>query len=335
MGVVPVPVRVLGILLISLLLLNPHASYADAAAVRAANDDYNHKQHQNQHGHEQQEGIQSMQSILNIVADQHNNPKHHRNLAAIYGCNEVIATIHPSELIPILTTFVTFIAPQSVNFFIAVFQNIMIYGMQVKTVCAKCISSRSEVTRNYSLTAQSKNAYFETYCGKDSYGYDAQQSGLVMIPLVVDDDDKLVFKDGTLTAFIHNRILQVNQLTAASQMWSTTEEGHIHNDMLKLFLATSIGGTVSFSPDYMGYGLSGTSESRNMLIRNSYVTNFLPLFVKVSADLSEETDCKTALADAAFVQGYSEGGMSVFMFILVTKCNRQQTSLYYTIFTYI
>mmetsp|Transcript_16664 Transcript_16664/g.24947 ORF Transcript_16664/g.24947 Transcript_16664/m.24947 type:complete len:238 (-) Transcript_16664:500-1213(-) len=67
-----------------------------------------------------------------------------------------------------------------------------------------------------------------------------------------------------------------------------------------------VNGFVSISPDYMGYGSS--DSFRNYLIRDTYVTASMPLWLKAAVFLKEETESNTALADAAFYLGYSEGG---------------------------
>jgi len=197
------------------------------------------------------------------------------------------------------------VAPDYATFFTAVFSSLLTYGVRVKTVCASCNEVYIQSRSLYGYTPRS-NAEYDKYCGDDVYGYDNTQSGLVMVPLVEDENGNLVEKQGTLPAFIHSRTTKVNRYDVPSQMWSTTSDGHRSVEMLTCFLATATKGTVSFAPDFMGYGLSDASKS--YLIRNSYVTSFLPLWIKVAGELTEDTDCKTALADAAFIQGYSEGG---------------------------
>ena len=78
------------------------------------------------------------------------------------------------------------------------------------------------------------------------------------------------------------------------------------NDIVFGFLATMANGFVSISPDYMGYGSS--DSFRSYLIRDTYVTASMPLWLKAAAFLKEETESNTALANATFYLGYSEGG---------------------------
>jgi hypothetical protein len=258
------------------------------------------------------------QSIMDEFFSAANTISHpsgdHNGLSAIHGCNKVIGTIHPSESYKTLNTFVMNTRPDLAQTLNGTFFNLLKYGVQVKTVCASCSTIKT--------TSQDlKNVDYERYCGKNVYGYDEQQSGLVMIPLVVDENDesdKLVELHGTLAAFIHTRSTKINTYDVPSQLWTPDDEdGYQSVDIILCFLATAASGKVSFAPDLMGYGLSESLKS--YLVRDSYVTSMLPLWKKVSSDLSAMTDCKTALGDAAFLQGYSEGGKLIMSITFSVK----------------
>jgi hypothetical protein len=178
------------------------------------------------------------------------------------------------------------------------------YGVQVKTICATCSTIETSFK---DLT----NADYKRYCGKDVYGYDSQQSGIVMIPLVEevegDNSVNLVELSGTLSTFIYSRATESNKFVVPSQEWPTTADGHMSAAHFNSLLATSIGGKkVSIAPDFMVCGLS--ESEKGYLIHDSYVTNMLPLWKKVSSDLRRNTNCKTFVGDAAFLEEDSEGG---------------------------
>jgi hypothetical protein len=221
-----------------------------------------------------------------------------------YECNEVIATIHPNQVSEILNASLMKSSPDSM-FLTAIFAPRLKYGVQVKTVCASC-SSVEAISEK-----ESNNAEYKRYCDKDVYGYDIQQSGLVAIPLVVDENDSsgnsLVDFGGALPGFIYSRYTTISRYAVPSLLWPTNGDDHQSIEILFCLLATATGGTVSFAPDFMGYGLSDDS-ARGYIVRNSYSTTMLPLWMKVKHDLSITTNSKTTLADAAFLQGYSEGG---------------------------
>ncbi len=226
-----------------------------------------------------------------------------RKLAATYSCNEEIAVISPSETSDIMTTFITNISPANLLLFQIIVGNQLKYGVQVKTICAKCSDVNiQDLTSSYPNLSQE---HWDKYCGSDVYGYDYDHSGLVMIPLTEDGTGQLVVPDGTLPGYVHSRQTSESRWDIPSQMWAT-DGNHDNYNLLLPFLATATKGTVSFAPDTMGYGHS--EAFMGYTIRNAYLTSFLPLWVTIGNELSEGSNCKTVLGDAAFLTGYSEGG---------------------------
>lgn len=225
-----------------------------------------------------------------------------------YKCDEVIATIHPSNSSAIVDKFVELI-PEFGLVMNLMFSNIIEYGVQVKTVCAACN------TAVIGFDKPLQNPEFRRYCGSEAYGYDKIQSGLVMIPMVVDksgdgSEGDLIPLKGTLPGFIHARSTKINRFDIPSQLYSS----QFSIEVLVSFLATATRGAVSFAPDFMGFGYSESVKS--YLIRDAYVTSTLPLWMKVSVDLSLETSSRSMLADAVAVEGYSEGGTYEILLVL-------------------
>lgn len=242
-----------------------------------------------------------------------------------YPCNTVIDTLYPDETLPILKTFMNNLAPEAKPFFESVFGGILKYGVQIKTVCAGCHSVNVELTSTYGFSKASRKEWDSVceYRGgsfEDDvvYGARSDHSGIVMIPMEEDDEVRdIVPLKGTLPAFIHAHTTKVNSYDAPSQYWSEDEDGHWSTEMFICFLATATKGVVSFAPDYMGYGHS--VATKNYLVKKAYVTSFLPQFVKVGYDLMKDSDCQTRLADAAFVEGYGEGGTFFFVTCMEIK----------------
>ena len=83
------------------------------------------------------------------------------------------------------------------------------------------------------------------------------------------------------------------------------------------FIATMVNGYVGIAPDFMGYGgVEDTDDEgwipRNgYLIRNSYVTATVPVWMKTKLYLQEQSDCASDLADVA--RPGPGGGWSVQM----------------------
>ena len=305
--------------LISLITIGYHISFLEAdknqskvddkkertmQLLRSSNTNSNlHKdfetifsQYEKRNNHNTMRSIEASLSSRSLSTDEH------------YKCDEVIATIHPSNSSAIVDKFVELI-PEFGLLMDLMFSNIIEYGVQVKTVCAACNSVNG-------FDKPLSNPDFRRYCGREAYGYDKIQSGLVMIPMVVDknsendSDGGLIALKGTLPGFIHARATKISRFDVPSQLYNS----QFSIEILVSFLATVTGGAVSFAPDFMGFGYSESVKS--YLIRDAYVTSTLPLWMKVSADLSLETSSKSMLADAVVVEGYSEGGTYKILLVL-------------------
>lgn len=247
--------------------------------------------------------------LLSYEANGSNSSRFRRKRSK-FQCNEVVAEISPNDVVAYFHSFVNDLRMhrkplRDLN----VPQNLR-YGVRAKTVCASCQSMLQSLD-----DSNIDKDEFEKYCGKEVYGHDIEHSGLVLIPLVLDDNGTVVEKPGTHMGFVHNRGTTFNRFSVPSSLRPWFGNGKFANDKRNVFigfLATASAGTVSILPDYMGYG--GSHAWRAYMIRNAYVTATLPLWMKVSYDLKKETNCKSALANAAFLAGYSEGGKGNFLF---------------------
>ena len=233
-----------------------------------------------------------------------------RNLLDLTPCGEVLATIPQQSIQSEFNDLVEAVYPpggESAVSLQSVFADKMNYGVKVMKVCASCqeIESNSAVDLSFLHDDSNKLEEYRKYCGSDVYGYDTLHSGLAFFPLDREMDPAsqgTVMLNGTLPGFFHNHPTKVSRFNAPSESYIERK----NNDIIFGFIATMANGFVSIQPDYMGYGSS--TSFRNYIVRDPYVTASMPLWLKVSAYIQEETDYATALADAAFYMGYSEGG---------------------------
>ena len=154
------------------------------------------------------------------------------------------------------------------------------YGVQVRKICAVC-------------------SEFMEDCG---YGGDVAHSGLVMIPL--QEDNSTAIAHGTHKAIMYNHG------TRAVAQPSTDFAGEASDiEIILNALYTAATRSVSIMSDYMSQGESFGEVYRGYIVRKSYETSVTPLYFKARKILNDETDC-SAVADAVFLMGYSEGGYS-------------------------
>ena len=161
------------------------------------------------------------------------------------------------------------------------------YGVQVRKVCASC--------KDFTVASSS----YDDYCGQGVYGSSAMHSGLMMLPL---SSDGTAIAQGTFPGFVYNHDPSVDQVP--SNEWSGG--GYTASGIMFGVLPTAAG-SITIMPDYLGYGESNGAIFKAFLVKKAYQTSIVPLWLKTAATLENETDC-TALADAAMVSGFFEGG---------------------------
>ena len=164
------------------------------------------------------------------------------------------------------------------------------YGVEIRKVCSSC----SEVSTD--------SSGYSEYCGQGVYGSGATQSGLLMIPL---SSDGTAIANGTFPGFVYNHEPTVDR--APSNDWMGGGGTMANGIMFGVLPAAA--GSIAIQPDYLGYGEENGDVSKAFLVKKSYQTSVVPLWLKAAAILEQETSC-SALADAAMISGFSEGGYS-------------------------
>jgi len=224
-----------------------------------------------------------------------------RNLETV-PCGGVVATF-PQETIS--RDFDTYIDVSVTDVLTAVglkylFANDKTYGVQVMKVCASCDSVVGEGAGAEAGAGAQEDLYenpsFDHYCGENAYGHDLEHSGLVFLPLVGND-----VRPGTMPGYVYSRATKAGKDERGPSLDLDT-----HLDYAFGIIATMAMGSISFAPDFMGYGAETTAE-KGFLLRDTYLTSSIPLWLWVSNFVAESTDSRSALGDAAFYIGASEG----------------------------
>jgi hypothetical protein len=127
-------------------------------------------------------------------------------------------------------------------------------------------------------------------------------SGLLIIPTTADGQ---AIAPGT-----HIGNLDMHPTTPSNAVpsfqWTNRDESSAN---IWFYLSVSSTQSLVFlGPDYMGYAESAASSYKGYIVRKSYETSIVPLWWKTKALIREESNCQSALADAAILSGYSEGG---------------------------
>lgn len=159
------------------------------------------------------------------------------------------------------------------------------FGVRIQKVCGRCSDFSSS----------------STTCVPGDYGYDAVHSGLLITPLETLDRIRI----GTSPVNIVCHGTQSGNQNVPSNQWNRS------NPEAQVFVAvilSSISGSFSIMPDYLGYGESSGDYYRPYIVREAYPRAVWPLLQRAEEFVAQQSNCASALADSMTVVGYSEGG---------------------------
>uniref|UniRef100_A0A7S3Q4M5 Uncharacterized protein n=2 Tax=Chaetoceros debilis TaxID=122233 RepID=A0A7S3Q4M5_9STRA len=222
-----------------------------------------------------------------------------RNLETV-PCGGIVVTYPQETIAETFDAYADVTMPDALTAIIlkTLFANNKTYGVQIMKVCASC---DSVVAAGAGAAAGAQDLYdnpsFDHYCGENAYGHNLEHSGLVYLPLVGND-----VRPGTMPGYVYSRPTKVGKLDQGPSVDLDTSLDYVFG-----LMATMAMGTISFAPDFMGHGVETTAE-KGYLLRDTYLTSSLPLWLWVSNFVSESTDSRSALGDTAFYVGASEGG---------------------------
>jgi hypothetical protein len=207
-----------------------------------------------------------------------------------YKCGTILSSLSASEAKALVTEgFSDMFGKESQEF--TLFQlsvDTLEFGVQVRTLCASC--------GEFDISSDS----YDEYCGQGVYGYSSSHSGLLMLPM---SSDGTMIAEGTFPGVIYNHDPNVDRVP--SRGWDRADSSMSSEIMFGVLPAAA--GSVAILPDYFGYGESNNDIFKAFLVKQSYQTSIVPLWLKAAAVISEESDC-AALANVATVAGTNEGG---------------------------
>ena len=233
---------------------------------------------------------------LGFMTEWHGRRRRLQNASALSPppCNQVLDTLsleelqtHMADLLEELTGAGTF----QNTYLRTIFYNNLKSGIQIWRICASCIDIPAETSG------------IDEFCGPNIYGSQDTFSGLLIVPTIADDSSTLL--PGTL---LGNLDMHPTTLTAyvPSLLWTSLKES---DASIWFYLAiSSTQKLVSLLPDYMGYAETNEKVHKGYMIKKSYETSIVPLWYQAKHLISLNSNCQSALGNAAVVSGYSEGG---------------------------
>jgi len=152
-------------------------------------------------------------------------------------------------------------------------------------------------------------------CAADDYGYDTQHSGVLLLPVNIDEESSLVEASiidtaDELQAWIGMRSIVVSPKDSAVILYTNGAS------VLEFAMFAASMGLVSILPHLTGFGESAKAGSGGVPLVPSIVdkkaktTATLPLYTKAKSIVDEMSGGITTVGNAAYFMGYSEGGNS-------------------------
>lgn len=230
-------------------------------------------------------------------------------------CNAEIGRIPKSELATVLQMLLAVFLPSSLLSQVLPSMTAgIVYDVAVYKVCGSC--------QDFFASSSSP----PSYCQSTTYGYDANHSSIVFLPLqnVVSDAPIL----GQLRAVFSFHGATLNADEAPSQLWpsnlgltlaqlNTSSPTDIANFVGNIApsLATSLGaaaGAIGIGPDYIGYGSTMNTHNRSfadpVLYQQAAMTGWYAT-QQLLQNLTQASNC-TVLLPLVTTTGYSEGGFA-------------------------
>lgn len=231
-------------------------------------------------------------------------------------CNTEIGRIPKSELATVLQMLLSVFLPSTLVSQVLPSMTLGIkYDVAVYKVCGSC-----------QVFFPSSSSSPPSYCQPSTYGYDANHSSIVFLPLqnVVSDAPIL----GQLRAVFSFHGATLNADEAPSQVWpsdlgltlaqlNTSSPTDLANFVGNLApsLATSLGaaaGAIGIGPDYIGFGSSMNTYNRSfadpVLYQQAAMTGWYAT-QQLLQNLTQSSNC-TVLLPLVTTTGYSEGGFA-------------------------
>lgn len=176
---------------------------------------------------------------------------------------------------------------------------LMEHDVQMMKVCGSC---ESEGLNGYG-------------CAADDYGYDTLHSGVLLLPVNIDEESSpaevsIIDTADELQAYFGMRSIAITPKDSAVLLYTPGAT------VLEFGMFAASMGLVSILPHLTGFGESAKAGNGggplipSVAIKKSKTTATLPLYAKAKSIVDEMSGGMTTVGNEAYFMGYSEGGNS-------------------------
>jgi hypothetical protein len=260
----------------------------------------------------------------------------HRRLQT-RACGDEIGRVKESELVALASFFLSvlldaFGAAALLGNTLNLFTSSLRYDLVAYKVCGSCAEAEAFLSDQALSQDESVFGSFSSYCASDKYGYSAQHSALVFVPVITENTTETTnIVEGSLRSFVSMHLTRISVSKAPTEFWPTnltedlTLDGSTdsavalitdYTDYLASLVAAS-SGVVTIMPDYIGYGASLDTHNRTYGYPPTYMQAAVTTWMATKQAIEEDTygwsindnngGC-TVMDSVVSLAGKSEGG---------------------------
>jgi hypothetical protein len=268
------------------------------------------------------------------------------------ACGDEIGRVTVSEIRALASTVLTVVlkkssAPALLESTVELYTSSLRYNLVAYKVCGSCAETQASLSEQALLQDESVFGSFSSYCATDKYGYSAQHSALVFVPVVTTDTTNAVTErsattavaetttivEGSLRSLVKMHVTKISVSAAPTQDWpanlteALTLFGDSSDDTDNAILLAYFGyltplvgagsGAVTIAPDYIGYGASLKTHNRTFAYPPTYMQAAVTTWMATKQAIEQDTygwsindrngGC-TVMDSVVSLTGGSEGG---------------------------
>jgi hypothetical protein len=249
--------------------------------------------------------------------DTSQHQRRRRALQESPACGDQITTITAGEIQQIATLLLGTVLVGDLAAFgdvaLAAIDQAIKYDLRAVKICSSCIETNILTAAESWRSAEGFGSY-NTYCNESFFGFDAQHSSVIFLPLESETGlpirgklrgvmamHGLLFENGDSPS----EILPTN-LTQALVATGPEVFFLAITDFLESLVASS-SGAVSLIPDFLGYGETVSTHNRTSYLPEFYMQSAAQAYFGAQSYLNQSTNGCTQLDNVWSVVGSSDG----------------------------
>jgi hypothetical protein len=256
------------------------------------------------------------QETARFDASQHQRQR--RELQESPACGDQITTITAGEIKQIAALLLGNVLAGDLAAFgevaLAAIDQVIVYDLQAVKICSSCIETNILTAVEPWRSAEGFGSY-NTYCNEGIFGFDAQHSSVMFLPL--DRETGLPVSGNLRGVMAMHGLLLENRDAPSEILPANLTESLVATGPEAFFfmiiaflesLVASSAGAVSLMPDFLGSGESALTHNRTISVPQFYMQSAAQAYFGAQSYLDKHTNGCTKMYNEWNVVGSSDGG---------------------------